>query len=58
MSITKGSKSVAVTAGLPLTFLSPLSLPYTHYSLLARCQVVQRRFFEHYFWGEATVAAQ
>src|SRR6266700_4684342 len=35
------------------TFLPPLSLPYTHYSLLARCQALQRRFVEHHSWEEA-----
>lgn len=30
-----------------------LSLPYTHYSLLARCQVLRRRFEEHCSWEEA-----
>ena len=30
-----------------------LSLPYTHYSLLARCQALQRRFVEHRSWEDA-----
>ena len=30
------------------------SLPYTHYSLLARCQALRRRFVEHRSWEEAT----
>ena len=36
------------------TFLPPLSLPYTHYSLLARCKALRRRFEEHCSWEEAT----
>jgi hypothetical protein len=39
--------------GKTFTFLPPLSLPYTHYSLLARCQALQRRFVEHRSWEEA-----
>jgi hypothetical protein len=31
-----------------------LSLPYTHYSLLARCQALRRRLVEHRSWEEAT----
>jgi len=38
------------------TFLPLLSLPYTHYSLLARCQALRRRFAEHCSWEEATPA--
>ena len=33
--------------------LPPLSLPYTHYSVLARCQALRRRFEEHCSWEEA-----
>jgi hypothetical protein len=40
--------------GETFTFLPWLSLPYTHYSLLARCQALRRRFAEHYSWEEAT----
>ena len=29
------------------------SLPYTHYSLLARCQALLRRFVEHCSWEKA-----
>jgi hypothetical protein len=36
------------------TFLRPFSLPYTHYSLLARCQALRRRFEEHCSWEKAT----
>ena len=40
--------------GKTFTFLPLLSLPYTHYSLLARCQALRRRFVEHGSWEEAT----
>ena len=40
--------------GKTFTLLSPLSLPYTHYSLLARCQALRRRWEEHCSWEEAT----
>jgi hypothetical protein len=39
--------------GKTFTFLPLLSLPYTHYSLLARCQALQRRFVEHCGWEKA-----
>jgi Domain of unknown function (DUF6431) len=35
------------------TFLPVFSLPYTHYSLLARCQALLRRFVEHCSWEKA-----
>jgi hypothetical protein len=35
------------------TFLPLFSLPYTHYSLLARCQALQQRFLQHYPWEKA-----
>ena len=35
------------------TFLPVLSLPYTHYSLLARCQALLRRFVGHCSWEKA-----
>jgi hypothetical protein len=35
------------------TFLPLFSLPYTHYSLLARSQALQRRFVEHRSWESA-----
>ncbi len=40
--------------GKTFTFLPWLSLPYTHYSLLARCQALRRRFADHCSWEEAT----
>jgi uncharacterized protein DUF6431 len=39
--------------GKTFTFLPLLSLPYTHYSLLARCQALRRRWEEHCSWEEA-----
>ena len=40
--------------GKTFTFLPWLSLPYTHYSLLARCQALRRRFVEHWCWEESS----
>ena len=56
-SITTGSGFVGVAApdcGKTFTFLPLLSLPYTHYSLVARSQALQRRFVKHSSWEEAT----
>jgi hypothetical protein len=39
--------------GKTFTFLPLFSLPYTHYSLLTRCQVLRRHFVEHCSWEEA-----
>ena len=39
--------------GKTFTFLPLFSLPYTHYSLLARCQALLRRFLEHCSWEKA-----
>ena len=36
-----------VRCGRTFTFLPVFSLPYTHYSLLARCQALLLRFVEH-----------
>jgi hypothetical protein len=35
------------------SFLPAFSLPYTHYSLVARSQALQRRFREHRSWESA-----
>jgi hypothetical protein len=35
------------------TFLPLFSLPYTHFSLLARCQALWRRFKQHCSWESA-----
>jgi len=40
--------------GKTFTFLPWFSFPYTHYSLLTRCQALRRRFVEHCSWEEAT----
>lgn len=42
-----------VRCGRTFTFLPVFSLPYTHYSLLARCQALLRRFVEHCSWENA-----
>ena len=42
-----------VRCGRTFTFLPVLSLPYTHFSLLARCQALLRRFVEHCSWEKA-----
>jgi hypothetical protein len=39
--------------GTTFTFFPLFSLPYTHYSLLARCQALLRRFVEHCSWEKA-----
>ena len=42
-----------IRCGRTFTFLPLFSLPYTHYSLLARWQALLRRFAEHCSWEEA-----
>jgi hypothetical protein len=49
-------RGVCHGCGKTFTFLPQLSLPYTHFSLLARGQALQRRFVEHRSWEEATPA--
>ena len=39
--------------GTTFTFLPVFSLPYTHFSLLARCHALQQRFAEHCSWEKA-----
>ncbi len=39
--------------GKTFTFLPLFSFPYTHYSLLARCRALRRRFVEDCSWEEA-----
>ena len=41
------------TCGRTFTFLPVYSLPYTHYSLVARCHALLRRFVEHCSWERA-----
>jgi hypothetical protein len=38
---------------MTFTFLPVFSLPYTHYSLLARCQALWQHFVEHCPWEKA-----
>jgi hypothetical protein len=38
---------------MTFTFLPVFSLPYTHYSLLVRCQALLRRLLEHCSWERA-----
>ena len=40
--------------GTTFTFLPVLSLPYTHFSLLARCQALWRHIMEHCSWEKAS----
>ena len=40
--------------GTTFTFLPLFSFPYTHYSLLARCQALLLRLMEHCSWEAAT----
>jgi hypothetical protein len=42
-----------VQCGTTFTFLPLFSLPYTHYSLLARCQALLQRFVAHCSWDKA-----
>jgi hypothetical protein len=39
--------------GVTITFLPAFSLPYTHYSLVARSEVLRRRFLEGCSWEDA-----
>ena len=39
--------------GMTFTFLPLFSLPYTHFSLLARCQALRQRFQEPCSWEKA-----
>jgi len=41
------------SCGKTFTFLPVLSLPYTQYSLLARCQALRQRFAEQCSWEKA-----
>lgn len=55
MSTTIGSESggVAAQCGKTFTFLPLISLPYTHFSLLARCHALWRRFMEDNSWEKS-----
>jgi hypothetical protein len=51
IGIRRGQCSIC---GTTFTFLPLFSLPYSHFSLLARCQALRRRFEEHCSWEKAT----
>lgn len=46
-------RGVCSKCGMTFTFLPLFSLPYTHFSLLARGQALQRRFEERCSWEKA-----
>ena len=46
-------RGLCVRCGKTFTFLPVFSLPYTHYSLVARCEALLRRFVEHCSWEKA-----
>ena len=46
-------RGICNLCGLTFTFLPTFSLPYTHYSLVARSEVLRRRFVEHRTWESA-----
>ena len=39
-------RGICEPCGITFTFLPPFSLPYTHYSLIARSQALERHFLE------------
>lgn len=41
------------SCGTTFTFLPLFSLPYTHFSLLARCQALRQRFVDYCSWEKA-----
>jgi hypothetical protein len=46
-------RGLCSNCGKTFTFLPLFSLPYTHFSLLARCQALWRRFAERCSWEKA-----
>jgi hypothetical protein len=46
-------RGLCLNCGKTFTFLPLFSLPYTHYSLLARGEALRRRFDEHCSWEKA-----
>lgn len=46
-------RGLCSNCGKTFTFLPLFSLPYAHYSLLARCQALWQRFQEHCSWEKA-----
>lgn len=51
-------RGLCLLCGTTFTFLPLFSLPYTHYSLLARCQALLRRLVEDCCWEAATPTLQ
>jgi hypothetical protein len=47
-------RGLCSNCGKTFTFLPLFSLPYTHFSLLARCQALSRRIAEHCSWEKAS----
>jgi hypothetical protein len=46
-------RGICNLCGKTFTFLPPFSLPYCHYSLIARSQALRRYFVEHCSWEAA-----
>jgi hypothetical protein len=46
-------RGLCLGCGKTFTFLPLFSLPYTHFSLLARCQALRRRVVENCSWEKA-----
>jgi hypothetical protein len=46
-------RGVCTKCGMTCTFLPLFSLPYTHYSLLARGEALRQRFEQHRCWEKA-----
>jgi hypothetical protein len=49
-------RGLCLLCGVTFSFLPAFSLPYTHYSLVARSQALRRRFVEHRSWESAAPA--
>jgi Domain of unknown function (DUF6431) len=46
-------RGVCRSCGMTITFLPPFSLPYSHYSLIARSEALRRYFIEGCCWEAA-----
>jgi hypothetical protein len=51
-------RGICQPCGKTITFLPVFSLPYTHYSLLARSAALRRRFVEGCSWEQAAPAVK
>ena len=51
-------RGVCNLCGKTFTFLPPFSLPYSHYSLIARSQALRRYFLEGHSWETAAPAVK